>query len=552
MKKISIILLLCFLGFCFAANDQKVTVTGFATEKKPTKEAYEDALQNALRNAVEKNLGTWIKSQSSSVNFSDANSLNQAKYDILSKANDFIVNYKVLKRGLSSKGLYEITIEAVVSTDRLSGELRKYVGELKSKMDNPSIAFVLTSWEKKGVFTTVTSNASLSSKNSYSGNAEASTYANDEASVDASVRSQSSRAGNSSRNSSVSANGRYSGSASGSYSGAVDGSAHVDGDENSVSYRGKHHQRANADYSAQASADYNENRSGGYDSNDRMNASYSAQGRSTRQSDRASKVSGSSEVNAQASLSVTTGKIDENLYAKFADMSIIDGFQQEFKEKGFDLKAADRAREIAVAPSALQTGININDRSAVRDLAEKEGANFVARGEVMLLGQSRSAATGQIEVTGKIGTEIIDVNSGDVVASYSNTVTVSNSNVDKAKAQLIKKASVVAARTLASQTLQTWQERAEKGRQYTVEIRNMTKARSQKLPFEKALKSIASISSQTSPSKGVQTYTLLYKGNKSDLGEAIIGAIGDAKGFSEEEFDGPNDENGKIVFSFTK
>ena len=532
MKKATLLLFLCFLGFCFAANDQKVTVTGFATEKKPTKAAYEDALQNALRNAVAKNLGTWIKSQSSSVNFSDANSLNQAKYDILSKANDFIVNYKVLKRGLSSKGLYEITIEAVVSTDRLSGELR--------------------SWEKKGVFTTVTSNASLSSKNSYSGNAEASTYANDEASVDASVRSQSSRAGNSSRNSSVSANGRYSGSASGSYSGAVDGSAHVDGDENSVSYRGKHHQRANADYSAQASADYNENRSGGYDSNDRMNASYSAQGRSTRQSDRASKVSGSSEVNAQASLSVTTGKIDENLYAKFADMRIIDGFQQEFKEKGFDLKAADRAREIAVAPSALQTGININDRSAVRDLAEKEGANFVARGEVMLLGQGRSAATGQIEVTGKIGTEIIDVNSGDVVASYSNTVTVSNSNVDKAKAQLIKKASVVAARTLASQTLQTWQERAEKGRQYTVEIRNMTKARSQKLPFEKALKSIASISSQTSPAKGVQTYTLLYKGNKSDLGEAIIMAIGDAKGFSEDEFDGPNDENGKIVFTFTK
>ena len=63
MKKISIILLLCLLGFCFAAKDQKVTVTGFATEKKPTKEAYEDALQSALSNAVEKNLGTWIKSQ---------------------------------------------------------------------------------------------------------------------------------------------------------------------------------------------------------------------------------------------------------------------------------------------------------------------------------------------------------------------------------------------------------------------------------------------------------------------------------------------------------
>jgi hypothetical protein len=233
-------------------------------------------------------------------------------------------------------------------------------------------------------------------------------------------------------------------------------------------------------------------------------------------------------------------------------MSIIDGFQQEFKEKGFDLKAADRAREIAVAPSAAQTGINISDRSAVRDLAEKEGANFVARGEVMLLGQEKSAATGQPEITAKIGTEIIDVNSGDVVASYSNTVTASNSNIDKAKSQVIKKAAVVAARTLASQTLQTWQERAESGRQYTVEVRNMTKARSQKIPFEKALKSIAKISSQTSPKTGVQTYQVLYKGNKSDLGMAIIEAVGDAKGFSESEFDGPSDENGKIIFTFTK
>ncbi|MCF0224441.1 MAG: hypothetical protein HUK20_09235, partial [Fibrobacter sp.] len=196
-------------------------------------------------------------------------------------------------------------------------------------------------------------------------------------------------------------------------------------------------------------------------------------------------------------------------------------------------------------------GINVGDRTAVRELAEKEGANFVARGEVMLLSQGKSAATGQPEITAKIGTEIIDVNSGEVVASYSNTVTATNTNIDKAKAQVIKKAAIAAAKTLASQTLQTWQERAEKGRQYTIEIRNIKKARSQKIPIEKALKSIGSISSQTSPSAGVQDYTVLYKGSKSDLGMALIEALGDAKGFSEEEFDGPSDENGKIIFTFT-
>ena len=536
MKKLLMLVILFMVTFALAAKDQKVTVSGSATEKKPNSEAYEDALQNALILAVEKNLGTWLKSQSSSVSFSETNELAQAKQEILAKAKDFVVDYKVLKRGLSSKGFYSVTVDVTVSTDRLSGELRKYVGAIKSKMDNPSIAFVLTSWEKKGVFTTVVADAKVSSKNSYSGSARSSEYAYDEAAAQGSMSASASQSGSASRNASASARGRVSGSERGSVG--------VDVGENDASYRGN--------YSGEASGEYSESVSGDYSASGKMDASYAAHAKSAKRSDRAVDVSGASESNAHVSASMTTGKIDETMYAKFADMGIIDGFQQEFKEKGFDLKAADKAREIAVAPSAVQTGININDRSAVRNLAEKEGANFVARGEVMLLSQKKSSATGQVEVTGKIGTEIIDVNSGDVVAAYSNTVTVSNSSVDKAKAQLIKKASVVAARTLASQTLQTWQERAEKGRQYTVEIRNMTKARSQKMPFEKALKTIASISSQTSPEKGVQTYTVLFKGSKSDLGEKIIEAIGDAKGFSEDEFDGPNDENGKIVFTFTK
>lgn len=544
MKKCIIVLLLCLIGFCFAANDQVVTVAGSATEKKPTKEAFDDAVQNALVNAVEKNLGTWLKSQSSSVSFSDANGLNQAKRNILSKANEYIVNYKVLKRGLSSKGLYEVTIEAIVSTDRLSGELRKYVSDLKSKMDNPSIAFVLTSWEKKGVFTTTTAKVDASSKNSYSGKSRSLDYAYEDSQRSGSVNARASGSSYDERDVASSERGSGSVRVSSSERARVSGSVN----ENSASYNGNYAGSGSYD----AERNYEGSARNSSKSSRNIDASYSESNSSARRGERGQSVQGYSESSINASASVTTGKIDETMYAKFADMGIIDGFQQEFKEKGFDLKAADRAREIAVAPSALQTGININDRSAVRDLAEKEGANFVARGEVMLLGQGKSAATGQLEVTGKIGTEIIDVNSGDVVASYSNTVTVSNSNIDKAKAQLIKKAAVVAARTLASQTLQTWQERSEKGRQYTVEIRNMTKARSQKIPFEKAVKSIASISSQTSPAAGVQTYTLVYKGSKSDLGMAIIEAIGDAKGFSEEEFDGPNDENGKIVFTFTK
>lgn len=532
MKKIIMVMMAFLVSFAIAAADETVMVSGSATEKKQTNLAYEDALRNALIAAVEKNLGTWLNSQSSSISFSSANEFAQAKQDILSKYENYIVDYKVRKRGLSSKGLYEVTASVTVSNDRLAGDLRKYVGALKSKMDNPSIAFVLTSWEKKGVFTTVVAKGNVSTKNSYSGNEQSEDYSYNESAQSGSLSARASGAAYAERN--VSGSGRVSGSERGRIRGDVD--------ENSASYDGRY----------EASGSYEGEVRGSARASQRVDASYASSSKNASRNANGRAVSGQNESNSSIDASLTTGKIDETMFAKFADMGIIDGFQQEFKEKGFDLKAADKAREIAIAPSAAQTGINVSDRSAVRDLAEKEGANFVARGEVMLLGQERSAATGQPEITAKIGTEIIDVNSGDIVASYSNTVTASNSNIDKAKSQVVKKAAVVAARTLASQTLQTWQERAENGRQYTVEVRNMTKARSQKLPFEKALKSIAKISSQTSPKTGVQTYQLLYKGSKSDLGMAIIEAIGDAKGFSESEFDGPADENGKIVFTFTK
>ena len=532
MKKIIMVMMAFLVSFAIAASDQTVMVSGSATEKKPSSEAYEDALRNALIAAVEKNLGTWLNSQSSSVSFSSTNEFAQAKHDILAKYEDFIVDYKVRKRGMSSKGFFEVTASVTVSTDRLAGELKKYVGALKSKMDNPSIAFVLTSWEKKGVFTTRVAKGNVSTKNSYSGSEQSEDYAYNESAQSGSMSARASGSAYAERN--VAGSGRVSASERGRIGANVN--------ENSASYSG--------DY--EASGSYEGSARGSVRASERVDASYAASSRSASRNANGRAVKGQNESTSSIDASLTTGKIDETMFAKFADMSIIDGFQQEFKEKGFDLKAADRAREIAVAPSAAQTGINISDRSAVRDLAEKEGANFVARGEVMLLGQEKSAATGQPEITAKIGAEIIDVNSGDVVASYSNTVTASNSNIDKAKSQVIKKAAVVAARTLASQTLQTWQERAESGRQYTVEVRNMTKARSQKIPFEKALKSIAKISSQTSPKTGVQTYQVLYKGNKSDLGMAIIEAVGDAKGFSESEFDGPSDENGKIIFTFTK
>ena len=82
MKKIIMVMMAFLVSFAIAASDQTVMVSGSATEKKPSSEAYEDALRNALIAAVEKNLGTWLNSQSSSVSFSSTNEFAQAKHDI--------------------------------------------------------------------------------------------------------------------------------------------------------------------------------------------------------------------------------------------------------------------------------------------------------------------------------------------------------------------------------------------------------------------------------------------------------------------------------------
>ena len=100
--------------------------------------------------------------------------------------------------------------------------------------------------------------------------------------------------------------------------------------------------------------------------------------------------------------------------------------------------------------------------------------------------------------------------------------------------------------------MDAWINAADNGSQFTVELRKMKSARSQKIPFEKALKSVVSINSQTQPKKDVVTYAVTFKGSKSDLGMAILEAVGDKPGFDEKSFEGPQDIDGKIVFEFLK
>lgn len=392
------------------AKDQTVTVQGIASLDGASKDiVHKKALNDAFRNAVEKGLGVWIKSQSEVKDFE------LKKDEIITRAEGYVTEHEIINE-TESGGVYTVTIKATVAIDKIGADFKQLVGRVKTQMGNPSIAFVLTTWENRG-------------------------------------------------------------------------------------------KKASANLTKETTS---------------------------------------------TTKDISLQLIDETVWKKYPDLTIVDSFKQEFLEKGFDLKATDKAIEIANSESLAKTSIDVGDRSKVRNLAEKEGANYVARGELQVIDFIYNESSGSYLVTSKVGVEIIDVGSGDIVSSYSNTASASASSVENAKNQSIKKVAILGAKTLASQTLDKWQDRANNGMKYTIEIRNITSARSQKIPFMKALKNIAQITSQTSPEQTTLLLDVLYKGKKDELGEAILEQVGSEKGFSESEFEGPEDENGKIIFRFVK
>lgn len=436
------------LNSVVSAQDQSVTVQGQAAIDGNRDSAQKKALADAFRNAVEKGLGVWVKSQTEVKDFETK------KDEILTRSEGYVTEHEILNES-ESDGIYTVTIKATVAVDKIGADLKKLVGRLKTQMGNPAISFVLTTWENKGIKTTVNLNQSTDT----SLNTEASEGVKTVNSID-----------------------------------TPDGS-YVEADSTNPNMA----------------------------------------------------VKTSSKVNREVSLQ----KIDESVWKKYPDLTIVDSFKQEFIEKGFDLKATDEATQIANSGSLAQTSIDIGDRAKIRVMAEKEGANFVARGEVQVIDSKLNENTGSYVVTSKLGVEIIDVNSGDIVASYSNTASASSSSQENARAQSIKKVAVLAARTMASQTIDKWQDRANNGMKFTIEVRNVKSARGQKMPFLKALKAVAQITSQTSPKENTLLLDVMYKGKKDELGEALLDQIGNEKGFSEKEFEGPDDEGGKIIFKFT-
>lgn len=542
---IVLVMQVCIQGICLAA-DQEVTVTGKAeVVGKNTDAAQKKALSDAFRNAVEKGLGVWIKSQT------EVKDAALVKDEILTKAEGYVTEHEIVKEGLND-GLYYVTIRAKVSVDKIGADFKGLVGRVKTAMGNPSISFVLTTWESRG------KKGSYRQTDAIDVSTKERVKSSVEGGLDEKAASESQRSASSREKIDASASARQSASALESVSASQSGR-----DSQSVSgRRNVSNDSANANINVSGSSQYGASGKARSDSSHsgsiKSNASYAGSANAKSSDSQSYKIKGemdssaSVDASAKVSKSGSYEKIDESLWKKYPDTTIIDAFQQEFKEKRFDIKAADKAREIALTESLAKTSVDPSDRKAVKDEAEKEGANFVARGEARIIDSLKSDNTGNYEVTAQVGVEIIDVNSGDVVSSYSNTATATTKSEANAKAQAIKKVAVLAARTLADQTITTWQERSLSGRQYSIEIKNITSMRKQKKPIMDAIESIAQITGQSSPQDGTLLVQVTYKGDKKKLGDEIIGQLESKPGFSEKEFDGPFDEGGKIVFKFLK
>ena len=125
------------------AEEQYTIVQGNASIEGNKDIAKKKALSDAFRNAVERGLGVWIKSQSEVKDFE------LKKDEILTRAEGYVTSYEILNEQ-EHDGLYTVTIKAKVSVDKIGEDVKKMVGILKTQMGNPSISFVLTTWVNKG------------------------------------------------------------------------------------------------------------------------------------------------------------------------------------------------------------------------------------------------------------------------------------------------------------------------------------------------------------------------------------------------------------------
>lgn len=213
---------------------------------------------------------------------------------------------------------------------------------------------------------------------------------------------------------------------------------------------------------------------------------------------------------------------------------LIDAFQEQFINKGFDIKAADKAREFASTGTGELAHVASGGRKAIAKYARDANANFVARGEITVTYGGIDSATGTYKWSGTISSEIIDASTSEIVASYSKTIIKKFPDKVQGLSALIHSGTDNAAKMLAKQTLETWQQYAGSGRVYRVVVSGYKNFK-QKRAVKKALDRFAEIRGQSENKENkTLVFDIIFKGSTMELEDLTVEAM-EESGFEIED-----------------
>ena len=228
---------------------------------------------------------------------------------------------------------------------------------------------------------------------------------------------------------------------------------------------------------------------------------------------------------------------------------LIDSFQEQFKDKSFDIKVLDKAREYVSTNVRQDVNPDAQDeriRKTILELAEEANVNYIARGEFEANFKGVDEATGNIGWGGIVKCEIIDTSTYEGIAFYTDTVFKLFPEKIEGLYALMHSASKNAAKKLAGQTWNTWLKQIEQGIPYNIIVENITSSERRKL--KKVLNKVCNVRRENFDSKNkVMKLDILFECSIDEL-ETLIINDENIKGF--KNFETKSLSGNSIIFHF--
>ena len=130
--------------FSEAAQEEAKEVIAVGVADGESSRARDEALNDALRKAVEQGVGTFVTTELS------VEQQKLVEERIYTESRGYIQSYKVMREG-ASEDLYEVEISALVKMGKLAGDLQS-IGLLIRKKQNPRVMVVIYSREVNSSF----------------------------------------------------------------------------------------------------------------------------------------------------------------------------------------------------------------------------------------------------------------------------------------------------------------------------------------------------------------------------------------------------------------